>query len=87
MEPFGVVYYAANELHGLRGKGAEPARYLVIEFHASQDNGAAREKTMGAIPFAENALYTRGRKLVQRHPALQVLFPRPVKNLLKYLLR
>lgn len=87
VEPFGVVYYAANELHGLRGKGAEPARYLVFEFHASQDNGAARTKTTGAIPFAKNSLYTRGRKLVQRHPALQVLFPRPVKNLLRNLLR
>ena len=29
-----VVYYAAGELHGMRNVGAEPARYLVFEFHA-----------------------------------------------------
>jgi quercetin dioxygenase-like cupin family protein len=29
----GVVYYAANELHGMTNVGKEPARYLVFEFH------------------------------------------------------
>jgi quercetin dioxygenase-like cupin family protein len=32
--PFGVIYYAAGEPHGMRNAGDEPARYLVFEFHA-----------------------------------------------------
>lgn len=32
--PGSVVYYGAGEVHGLRNVGAEPARYLVFEFHA-----------------------------------------------------
>jgi uncharacterized cupin superfamily protein len=37
VEPFGVVYYAAGELHGMRNVGDGPARYLVFEFHAPKD--------------------------------------------------
>jgi hypothetical protein len=34
VEPFGVVYYAAGELHGMKNIGDAPAWYLVFEFHA-----------------------------------------------------
>jgi len=33
VEPLGVIFYAAGELHGMRNVGEEPARYLVFEFH------------------------------------------------------
>jgi uncharacterized cupin superfamily protein len=29
-----VIHYAAGELHGIRNPGSDPARYLVVEFHA-----------------------------------------------------
>lgn len=32
--PLSVIYYAAGELHGMKNVGAEPARYVVFEFHA-----------------------------------------------------
>ena len=34
VDPLGVIYCAAGEPHGIRNLGAEPARYLVFEFHA-----------------------------------------------------
>lgn len=33
VEPMSVIYCAAGEPHGMRNVGAEPARYLVFEFH------------------------------------------------------
>ncbi len=38
VEPFGAIYYAAGEPHGMRNVGTEPARYLVFEFHAPADD-------------------------------------------------
>jgi mannose-6-phosphate isomerase-like protein (cupin superfamily) len=32
--PFGIIYHAAGEPHGIKNIGGEPARYLVFEFHA-----------------------------------------------------
>ena len=34
VEPYGVIYYAAGEPHGMRNAGDGVARYLVFEFHA-----------------------------------------------------
>ena len=34
VDPLGVIYCAAGEPHGIRNFGADPARYLVFEFHA-----------------------------------------------------
>ncbi|MGH8246009.1 MAG: cupin domain-containing protein, partial [Gammaproteobacteria bacterium] len=34
VDPLSVIYYAAGETHGMRNVAAEPARYLVFEFHA-----------------------------------------------------
>lgn len=34
VEPLSVVYYGAGEPHGLWNTGAQPATYLVFEFHA-----------------------------------------------------
>ena len=34
VSPMSVIYYGAGELHGMRNRGADPARYLVFEFHA-----------------------------------------------------
>lgn len=34
VKPFGVVYYSAGELHGMRNVGTVPATYLVFEFHS-----------------------------------------------------
>jgi quercetin dioxygenase-like cupin family protein len=33
VEPLGVVFYAAGEIHGMKNVGDVPARYLVFEFH------------------------------------------------------
>jgi len=33
--PNGIIYYSAGEPHDMKNPGAEPAYYLVIEFHAS----------------------------------------------------
>ena len=43
VEPFGVIYYAAGEPHGMRNVGDEPARYLVFEFHAPKRDMAKVE--------------------------------------------
>jgi quercetin dioxygenase-like cupin family protein len=40
VEPFGVVYYSAGEMHGMKNVGDTPAYYLVFEFHA----GPSRSK-------------------------------------------
>jgi quercetin dioxygenase-like cupin family protein len=33
VEPLGVVFYAAGQMHGMKNVGQVPARYLVFEFH------------------------------------------------------
>lgn len=48
VRPFGIIYYSAGELHGMRNAGTVPAVYLVFEFHspaALELKEAAREKT------------------------------------------
>jgi mannose-6-phosphate isomerase-like protein (cupin superfamily) len=49
--PFGTVFYAAGELHGLRSVGSEPAKYLVFEFHAAK--GAGRKRAKAREPVAK----------------------------------
>ena len=34
IEPLGVVFYAAGEMHGMKNVGDLPAHYLVFEFHS-----------------------------------------------------
>jgi mannose-6-phosphate isomerase-like protein (cupin superfamily) len=53
VEPESVIYYAAGELHGMRNSSAEPARYLVFEFHAPgvgapRWHGGFRARLVGA---------------------------------------
>ncbi|MEQ8966464.1 MAG: cupin domain-containing protein [Azospirillaceae bacterium] len=84
VEPFGVVYYAGGELHGLRGKGPGTARYLVFEFHAADGEGATREKVMGVPPTLRNLPYRLGQGLLRRYPILSERIPRPVKEAVKW---
>lgn len=63
VEPFGVVYYAAGQPHGLRNIGSEPARYIVFEFHGADHGGAGREKSRGTIGRRKKPLLQRLKKL------------------------
>jgi mannose-6-phosphate isomerase-like protein (cupin superfamily) len=62
VEPFGVVYYAAGEPHGLRSVGTEPARYVVFEFHGV-DRSGGREKSRGSVRRQKKPLLHRLGKL------------------------
>lgn len=84
--PCGVVYYAAGELHGLRGAGDGPARYLVIEFHDGQGEAGARLKTRGTIPeFGQGTLFRKMQRRLGKYPRLREAIPRPVKKLVRSL--
>jgi hypothetical protein len=43
VRPFGLIYYSAGELHGIRNVGLTPATYLVFEFHSPLTPGSARK--------------------------------------------
>jgi hypothetical protein len=49
-----VIYYSADELHGMSNIGEEPARYLVFEFHPPPDRaGDDRPAGRGLIEAAK----------------------------------
>lgn len=62
--PFGVVFYAAGEPHGLRCISTEPARYLVFEFHGEKSDGGKREKLKGNTAGPKKALAKRIERLL-----------------------
>jgi hypothetical protein len=45
VEPLGVVFYAAGEMHGMKNVGDVPARYLVFEFHPFSSSSYAGNLT------------------------------------------
>ena len=45
VEPLGVVFYAAGEMHGMKNVGDVPARYLVFEFHPFTSSSYAANLT------------------------------------------
>jgi glycosyltransferase involved in cell wall biosynthesis/mannose-6-phosphate isomerase-like protein (cupin superfamily) len=56
-----VVYFAAGEQHGMKNSAAEPARYLVLEFHAPQllgDHGGSARDNSASTPGRAPARHT-----------------------------
>ena len=47
VHPYGVIFYAAGEPHGMRNPGSVPASYVVFEFHGAQ-NALADERHAGS---------------------------------------
>lgn len=82
-----VVYYAANELHGLRGAGTETARYLVFEFHPPRGGPAGRAHILGDVPFVQRRLYSRIARPLRQIGWLRRLLPERVKQLARDRLR
>ena len=62
IEPLSVVYCSAGELHGMRNVGAEPARYLVFEFHS----GTASFRTPRSLPRRVGSVFGRVSKRLLR---------------------
>ena len=87
VDPFGVVYYAANELHGLCGVGTDTARYLVFEFHGLRGGPGGRTHIRGNVPHAERKLYGRIARPLRQLPWLRRLLPKRIKVLAKEWLR
>ena len=82
LDPFGVLYHAAGEPHGLRARGTAPARYLVFEFHG---DAAAREKIPGA-PREVSPRFEKVRSILARHPTIRKLIPPGAKTLARKVL-
>ena len=49
LKPHGVIYYSAGQPHGLRNIGAEPAQYLVFEFHAPNKSWRTRNNPRSTV--------------------------------------
>ncbi len=84
--PFGVVYYAAGEPHGLRSAGPGLARYLVFEFHGPDADSGGRKKIRGATPGEARTLYRRLERLTRRFPRFRRRVPKPLRDLARSLL-
>ncbi len=84
--PFGVIYYAAGEMHGLRAVGPDPARYVVFEFRISQNEGSVREKLKGAIPEEAKTWFRRIERASRRYPRVRAMVPRQVKSIARAML-
>ena len=87
VEPFGVVYYAAGEPHGLRSVGTEPARYIVFEFHGASgkprktDATEPRQRKQDATPAAgKNSAISAGSKKIEA-PGQEKTFLERLKKL------
>src|SRR5262249_14756342 len=55
VEPYGVIFYAAGEVHDMKNLGESPAYYLVFEFHKEERSEDApleiiAEQTVAATP-------------------------------------
>lgn len=87
LEPFSVVYHAADELHGLRGVGTDTARYLVFEFHGLRGGPGGRSHIRGEVPFVQRRLYSRIARPLRRIPGLRRLLPERLKTRLRRRLR
>jgi hypothetical protein len=87
VDPFGVVYCAANERHGLRGVGTDTARYLVFEFHGLRGGPAGRTHIRGDVPFVERKLYSRVARPLRQITWLRRMLPEGVKVRAKKWLR
>ena len=87
INPFGVVYYGANELHGLRGVGTDTARYLVFEFHGLKGGPDGRTHIQGSVPYVERKLYNRIARPLRQIPWLRQLLPKRIIKTAKNWLR
>jgi quercetin dioxygenase-like cupin family protein len=61
--PHGVVLYVAGESHGMRNPADTPARYLVLELHASRPGVLARP----LLPAARRLASLRDRRRADSH--------------------
>ncbi len=81
VEPSGLVFYAAHELHGLRNVGTETARYLVFEFHgagsASRKRPAQRAGSQVAKSPKDGKPSPRKKTLLKR---LEKLLMAPIRH-------
>ena len=87
INPFGVAYYGANELHGLRGVGTDTARYLVFEFHGLKGGPDGRTHIQGSVPYVERKLYNRIARPLRQIPWLRQLLPKRIIKTAKNWLR
>lgn len=55
VEPFSVIHYSEGQKHGMRNIAAEPAHYLVFEFHPAAFD-ASQWLRWRAKPFAKRAM-------------------------------
>jgi mannose-6-phosphate isomerase-like protein (cupin superfamily) len=78
-----VVHYPAGEMHGLRGIGATPAEYLVVEFH--RGTGDARDGRNGEVPAT--AMHRRRVELEYRLRAARAAIERTLQALRRALPR
>jgi len=85
--PCDVAYYAANEPHGLHASGAEPARYLVVEFHGDSTFGANRAKLKGVISDDTKPLLKWLKMASRNYPALSRRVPKRLKERVKSFLQ
>jgi len=52
IEPHGVVFYAAGQVHDMKNLGHEPASYLVFEFHEEERSEDAPLEIIAEQPIA-----------------------------------
>jgi uncharacterized cupin superfamily protein len=79
MEPHGVLYFPAGEVHGMRNPGPVTARYLVFEFHGPlRDELTAwrcGQRTQSVWQTFESRIYSRLRQRLAATSLWQALRP------------
>jgi quercetin dioxygenase-like cupin family protein len=71
--PYGVIFYAAGEPHGMKNVGNEPAFYLVFEFHRDEniltilkEPHALTQLTLRGLRFSKRAIKSLLRRVRRR---------------------